>query len=277
MESDSSEDEDNLTTTQRRNIAVKARLEAAKQLRLKNAPKFEDRTDTRVDSKGVESAAWLTWAKPCGDHELDEMRLKQWGERLVGSDFFNDHEVREQVGAIFIRPYCKRNPDGTGGRKGQFMALKQRAMFDIGGALAFPGGDIPPGMSSSAALKEMLLDQVGVVPTKFEMFMESTTYMKRKGADVNVHLYYYRVDEWRGPAGGDMQTLMGQQMLWLTAAQGRARVLDFVEAEKPIVLEVCRKIVPPPEPKAKRKLAKTSTAKSAAYAASRLMFGGGGV
>ena len=30
-------------------------------------------------------------------HQLDEMQLKQWGERVIDDGFFNDREIMEQV------------------------------------------------------------------------------------------------------------------------------------------------------------------------------------
>ena len=89
----------------------------------------------------------------------------------------------------------------------------------------FPGGKIDTGETSSDALKRELSEELGIVVTAAQPFME----LHHEYPDRTVDLEFFLIDDWQGEPHG----LEGQRIRWLAPDELRAD--ELLPADEPVV------------------------------------------
>ena len=115
-------------------------------------------------------------------------------------------------------------------RGDRFLAVTRPSGKVQAGAWEFPGGKLEPAESAEDAVKRELLEELGVrvriaVPRK----SLSHTYAERR---LHVTLHFFDITAF----DGEPLPLEGQELRWLLP--GTACADDFLEADRPLVLEI---------------------------------------
>jgi 8-oxo-dGTP diphosphatase len=114
-------------------------------------------------------------------------------------------------------------------RDGRYLITRRLQDTHLAGLWEFPGGKIWPGEPPGTALKRELLEELGVIAEVGEL-LESVdwTYPEK-----TVHILFFRC-----AIQGEPQSLQGQEMLWIEAAELPSR--RFPEADARLIRRLSR-------------------------------------
>ncbi len=110
----------------------------------------------------------------------------------------------------------------------RFLAAERPPGKVQSGLWEFPGGKVHPGEGLEDALRRELDEELGIVPSTFELWRE-----KRKAyAHIRVHLHFFHVWSYTGC----ICPREGQTLAWMTAAQAVGK--PFLEADREVVADL---------------------------------------
>lgn len=114
---------------------------------------------------------------------------------------------------------------------GDFLLASRPAGKPWAGWWEFPGGKIEAGETAEQALSRELEEEVGIVPTEFQPWMEKQfDYPETHDSPAKtVYLHFFFVTHWQG----DLVPKEGQELRWQTS--GQVNVEPVLPANVPII------------------------------------------
>lgn len=108
---------------------------------------------------------------------------------------------------------------------GRYLGVRRPEGKPLAGQYEFPGGKAEPNESVRAALVRELREELDIIPTTIAFFREKEHAYEH----ISVHLHFFHIQAF----DGEIRPMEGQQLEWLTPAEGMSR--PFLEADREIV------------------------------------------